>query len=147
MPVRAAHGERCWPRTVPTPCPVQRMHRSPYGRRTVLSVPVPYHFAPAVPVPFGPCRSRTDLSVTVPYCFARTGPVPFCPYLSCTVLPVPVPQRFARTGPVPFCLYRSRTVLPVPVPYRSRTAPYRFALMLPLIPLHRAGFSRRGCLN
>ena len=109
LPVRAAHGERCGPRTAPTPCPVQRPTVARMG---------PYRFAPAVPVPFCPCRSRTDLPVPVPYCFTRTGPVPFCPYRSCTVLHVPVPHRFARTGPVLFCPYRSRTVLPVPVPYR-----------------------------
>ena len=68
---KAAYGERCGPRTAPTPCPVQRPHRSPYGPRTVLPVPVPYRFA-------------------------RMGPVPFCPYRSRTVLPVLVPNRFAR---------------------------------------------------
>ena len=96
---------------------VPRPHRVPYSARTVARMG-PYRFAPAVPVPFCPCRSRTDLPVPVPYCFTRTGPVPFCPYRSCTVLHLPVPHRFARTGPVLFCPYRSRTVLPVPVPYR-----------------------------
>ena len=61
LPVRAAHGERCGPRTAPTPCPVQRPHRSPYGPRTVLPLPVPYRFAPAGPVPFCPYGSRTVL--------------------------------------------------------------------------------------
>ena len=45
--------------------------------------------------------------------------------------------RFAPAGPVPFCPYGPRNVLPLPVPYL-------FALML---PLHGAGFLRRGCLN
>ena len=66
LPVRAAHGERCGPRTAPTPCPVQRPHPRPYGPRTVLPVPVPYRFAPTGSVPFCQYRSRTAL----PYSFS-----------------------------------------------------------------------------
>ena len=115
--MRATYRAHTVPRRAPAPCPVERPHRSPYGPRTVLPLPVPYRFARMGPVPFCPYRSRTVLPLPVAYSFARTGPVPFCPCRSRTVLPLPVPYRFARMGPVPFCPYRSRTVLPVWAPY------------------------------
>ena len=70
-------GKGTGPRTAPTPCPVQRPHRSPYGPRAVLAVPVPYRFARMGPVPFWPYQSRTVLPVP--------APVPFCPHVALTV--------------------------------------------------------------
>ena len=107
--------------------------RCPYGLHTVKG-------AGHVPRPHRAPYSARTVARMVPVPFSPTGPVPFIPYGPRAVFPQPVPYRLARTGPVPFCPYRSRTVLPIPVPYR-------FALMLPLIALHGAGFSRRGCLN
>jgi len=102
LPVRAAHGERCGPRTAPTPCPVQRPHRI---------------VARMGPVPFYPYQSRTVLPVPVYpvpalYRFARTSPVPFCSNRPRTVLPSCCPYNSlpAPTAPVQLCPCRPRTV-------------------------------------
>ena len=122
-PHRAPYSARTVARMGPVPF-------NPYRCRTVLPVWAPYRFGRTSPVPFCPYRSRTVLPVPVLYRFTRSGPVLFCTHVALTTpyQPIPPPYRFARTGPVQFCPYRSRTVLLKPVPYR-------FALMLPLLPL------------
>ena len=98
----------CRSRTVlPLTVPYRFAHMGPYRFAPTGPVPFspagPVPFTRTGPVPFCPFGPRTVLPVPVPYHFDPTGPVPFCPYRSTIVLPVPVPYRFARTGPVPFC--------------------------------------------
>jgi len=69
LPVRAAHGERCGPRTAPTPCPVQRPHRIVARMGPVPSCPcrVPYRFALMLPLRYRACKCLPVFDTYQPY--------------------------------------------------------------------------------